>query len=373
MIFKKGICNMKRPFLTVVIPAYNVEKYLKECLESVLNQTVIDHKIIIINDGSTDRTGEIACEYAEKNPQMIRYVEQENQGLGAARNKGISMVDTEYVAFLDSDDWWDCFYVEKVKREIERQADLIDIIFTLPWIYDSTSHRILEWYDKGLLERLFYPYGGDENVPSKILNVNLDRGTELYGLEVNACRKIFKMDFLKKIDFKFSVGVKWEDVEPHFFALHHAKRCIAVKSTGFIYRINQGNQITAGGGISRLDVITVFSNTLQRAFSEKWSDKEIAYILRWLWSFSLWSIDVTNTEYIEELLEGLHTLFRTIPNSYFSVYFKLCSPHRLREQALTWILRSPFYNVLKDYRVRQKGVEYALKIRHLKNILIRSK
>lgn len=77
--------NKSSPMLTVVVPAYNVEKYLEECLDSLLNQTEMDHKIIIINDGSKDLTGEIAKWYAEKYKDLIFYVEQENQGLGATR------------------------------------------------------------------------------------------------------------------------------------------------------------------------------------------------------------------------------------------------------------------------------------------------
>lgn len=353
--------------LTVIVPAYNVEKYLEECLDSLINQTEIDHKAIIVNDGSTDRTGEIAKSYAEKYPHMFYYVEQENRGLGAARNIGMALADTPYITFLDSDDWWECHYIERIKREIERQEEAADIIFTLPWIYDTATGRIMEWYDKLLLEQLFYPYGEEENVPSKVININSERGLELYNLEANACRRIYRMEFLKSIKFLFPVGVKWEDVEPHFYELHYAKRCIAVKSTGFFYRINTGNQITAGSGVTRLDIISVFSNILQKAIREKWNDKEIMYILRMLWSFSLWSIEVTNTEYIESLLEGLHKLFKNIPRKYFAIYLKLCSPQRLKESVLTFVLCSPFYNVLKDYRTRQMGLSFCFKIRHIKN------
>ena len=357
----------KKPLLTVVVPAYNLE----ECLDSLINQTEIDHKVIIVNDGSKDRTGEIARIYAEKYSNMIRYVEQENQGLGSARNTGMALVDTPYITFLDSDDWLDCHYVEKVKREVGRQEEAVDIIFTLPWIYDTATHQIQEWHDKVLMEQLFYPYGGEENKPSQIINVNSDRGLELYSLEASSCRRIYRMEFLRRIDFKFPVGVKWEDVKPHFQVIHNAKRCIGVKSTGFLYRINTGNQITSGGGASRLDIIPVFSDTLQMAIKEGWSELEIAYVLRMLWSFTLWSIEETNLEYISPLLEKLHEFFLTIPKKYFSIYFDLCSPHRLREKVLTWVLRSPFYGLLKDYRTRQKGLRCALKIRHIKNLFRR--
>ena len=93
----------KKPLLTVVVPVYNVEKFLGNCLDSLLNQTVADHKIIVVNDGSKDTSGEIAKAYAEKYPEMIHYIEQTNKGLGAARNTGLALAETEYVAFLDSE------------------------------------------------------------------------------------------------------------------------------------------------------------------------------------------------------------------------------------------------------------------------------
>lgn len=363
--------NTQKPLFTIIVPAYNVEKYLSECLDSLLFQTEINHKVIIVNDGSTDTTGVIAQKYAALHSDLIQYIEQENQGLGAARNSGLALVDTPYVTFLDSDDWLDCYFIEKIKRELSRQEEMVDIIFTLPWIYDNSTQQIQEWHDKILLEQLFYPNGGEENVPSCVMNIKMERGLELFDLEPSSCRRVYRTEFLKQIHFQFPAGVKWEDVLPHFQSIHYAKRCIGVKSTGFFYRINTGGQITSGCGASRLDIVPVFADTLKMAMQDGWTDREIAHIIRMLWSFIFWSIGVTNSEYIESLLKELHGLFRIIPKKYFNLYFKLCSPHRLREKVLTWLFRSPFYGILKDYRSRKKGVMWALRFRRMKNILWR--
>lgn len=361
--------SVVKQLLTVVVPAYNVEKYLGDCLDSLLCQTVTNHKIIVVNDGSKDTTGIIAQGYAAEHPDMIQYVEQENQGLGAARNTGLALVNTEYVAFLDSDDWWDCLFMEKLEREIARHEEKPDLIFSLPWIYDAVSNQCRPWYDKPTLEMIFYPNGGNENVGSREVSIKDDR--RIYELEANACRRIYRTQFLKDEGFQFPVGVKWEDVQPHFQLIHKAKRCIGLKSTGFIYRINTGGQITAGGGASRMDMIPVYRNTLQMAFDASWPKEEIAYILRMLWSFTAWSIAVTNTDYIDALLHGLHGLYRTIPKRYFKVYFNLCSPHRRREMAMIWIIRSPFYGLLKDYRTRKCGENILAKVRNIRNRLRR--
>lgn len=359
------------PLFTVIVPAYNVEKYIGECLDSFLRQTDPDFKVLIVNDGATDSTGEIAKTYAAAYPDVFQYVEQENRGLGAARNVGLALVDTLYVGFLDSDDWLDCFFFEKVKRELTWQKEPVDIFFTLPWIYDMVSRQIQPWNDKDLLERLFYAQGDAEDVPSRVMNIDAEFGLQLYDLEASSCRCIFRTAFLKQIGFRFSEGLKWEDVQPHFLAIHHAKRCVGVKSTGFFYRVNSGGQITSGNGASRLDIIPVFENTFHMAAEAGWSDSEIAHIAKMLCSFSNWSIGITNCEYIDLLLKQLHVFFHTIPSKYFRLFLQQDSGHCLRERILIWMLRSPFYGILGDYRFRERAAVCLNRVRNLMNKLRR--
>ena len=77
---------MNKPILTVVVPVYNVEKYLEQCLNSLVNQTVINHKVIAVDDGSKDSSGKIADSFAEKYPDIVSVIHKQNAGLGAARN-----------------------------------------------------------------------------------------------------------------------------------------------------------------------------------------------------------------------------------------------------------------------------------------------
>lgn len=96
--------EVKRPVVSVVVPVYNTELFLEECLHSLEKQTLTDIEIILVNDGSTDNSGELLREYAGKDARCV-YVEQANQGLSAARNTGIEHASGHYLAFLDSDDW----------------------------------------------------------------------------------------------------------------------------------------------------------------------------------------------------------------------------------------------------------------------------
>lgn len=92
------------PLVSVVVPIYNVERYLATCVDSILAQTLTDIEVVLVDDGSPDRSGQIADEYGRRDPR-VRVVHRENGGLGPARNSGIDVARGEYVGFVDSDDW----------------------------------------------------------------------------------------------------------------------------------------------------------------------------------------------------------------------------------------------------------------------------
>lgn len=110
--------------ITVIVPVYNVEHYLDKCLDSLINQTYKNLEIIVINDGSTDNSGIICQEYAQKDNRII-YIEKENGGQSEARNMGLNRMTGSYVTFVDSDDWVELDYVEVLYNKlIEYQADI---------------------------------------------------------------------------------------------------------------------------------------------------------------------------------------------------------------------------------------------------------
>ena len=92
---------------SIIVPVYNVEKYLEKCLESILNQTFKDFEAIIVNDGSTDNSQEIIDKYVNKDQKIFKSFKKENGGLSDARNFGIERAKGEYIVFLDSDDYID--------------------------------------------------------------------------------------------------------------------------------------------------------------------------------------------------------------------------------------------------------------------------
>ena len=130
--------------VSVIIPVYNTEKYLRECLESVISQTFTDIEIICVNDGSTDSSLAILEEYAS-NDKRIKVLKQKNKGAGSARNFGLKYATGEFLSFLDSDDFFENNFIEQMySKAKETNADLVmcavngyntitNEIFSLPW------------------------------------------------------------------------------------------------------------------------------------------------------------------------------------------------------------------------------------------------
>lgn len=113
-----------RPIVSVVVPIYNVEKYLRKCIESLLNQTLCEIEIILVNDGSTDQCGAICHGYAEMD-KRIQVIDKNNGGISSARNVGLAAAKGEYVSFVDSDDWIDSEMLETLVNSAKaKQADI---------------------------------------------------------------------------------------------------------------------------------------------------------------------------------------------------------------------------------------------------------
>ena len=116
----------ENPKISVILPVYNVEKYLRQCLDSVINQTYKNLEIILVNDGSTDNSGKICEEYA-LNDERIKVIHKENGGISSARNAAIDIAKGQYITFIDSDDDVELDYIDYL-YDILKKFNLISYI-----------------------------------------------------------------------------------------------------------------------------------------------------------------------------------------------------------------------------------------------------
>ena len=168
---------MQEELLSVIVPIYNEEKFLPECLNSIVNQTYKNLEIIVVNDGSKDKTLDIIESIAKDDPRII-VINQENQGVSAARNNALKGVDGDFVMFVDSDDWLDLDTCEVlIKEAVKENADIVMCGYVREYKEKSMpkamfdEQRIIfkneEVKDK-LYRRIFGPLGNELSTPEKL-------------------------------------------------------------------------------------------------------------------------------------------------------------------------------------------------------------
>lgn len=226
------------PSLSVVIPTYNVEKYLEKCVESVCKQTLEDIEIIIVDDGSTDSSGRIADELAITDLR-IKVLHQDNSGLGPARNTGIDVATGDYVGFVDSDDWVEPEMFESLLAEAKRRdADVCAGGFKT-----VSDGRVKDTHKQSLAGTTLK---GAERIDSYRLDFYGPRGdsNEEQPL-VSACIRIYKRAFLNKGHLRFK-NVRSEDIDFNIRAMRDAQIISFTESTAYCYRKDGQPSITNG-------------------------------------------------------------------------------------------------------------------------------
>ncbi|WP_458453967.1 glycosyltransferase [Methanobrevibacter sp.] len=183
--------------VSVVIPVYNTENYLKECLDSIVNQTLDDIEIICINDGSTDNSLKILNDY-QKLDNRIKIISQENSGQSVARNNGIVLAEGKYTYFMDSDDILELTALEEIYN-ISEDKNLDVLIFKLINFYDETYEKFpIDYYEMDFLK----PWS------DKVFNFK-DLGQDALEIAVSPPGKLFKKELIKNI--AFPEGLIFED------------------------------------------------------------------------------------------------------------------------------------------------------------------
>lgn len=223
---------MKTPFVSIIIPVYNVEKYLNQCVDSVLDQKLEDAEIILVDDGSPDNCPVICDCYAQQY-ECIRVIHKKNGGLSSARNAGIQAAKGKYLIFLDSDDWWNpevC--VRKMLHEVEKNPEIEMFLFT--------SYDFVEGL--GVFKR---------NEHKNLKNIRTDSVENYYhdllnngNLEVHASTKILKRSFLLRENLFFQEGLLSEDNQWMMRLLRRLKSVQIIDEPLYIYRAGRQDSIT---------------------------------------------------------------------------------------------------------------------------------
>lgn len=204
------------PKFSIIIPVYNVEKYLKKCLDGVFNQTYKDYEVIVVNDGTKDNSMDIVKDY------NVKVINQKNQGLSAARNAGVKKAIGDYLIFLDSDDYWEKDLLKELSKSLKNNPDLV-------------RFQINEVYEDGRV----IPY--QEESFTNLSGPDAFKKIVKYHFVENACIYAIKRKYYVENKFEFRKDTLHEDFGLIPLVIMKAKRVNSINYLGYNYLQRQGS------------------------------------------------------------------------------------------------------------------------------------
>ena len=230
--------------LSVIIPVYNTEKYIEKCLNSIVNQTMEDLEIIIVNDGSTDNSQEIINEYTKKYPNLIKSFIKENGGQGSARNYGLNYAKGKYISFVDSDDWLDLELLENMYNNAEKeQSDIV--------ICD-----MVDYYEDGSKRKF-----------------NCTKYDLIYSVTPSACNKIFKKEIIR--DIRFLSKLWYEDFNFTTKILLNNPKISTIDNLYYNCHARKVSTMNNNNSLKNLDMIAVIEDLIEYAKNNNLYDENI--------------------------------------------------------------------------------------------------
>lgn len=280
--------------VSFILPIYNVEKYLSECVESILVQTYRDFEILLVDDGSPDNCPILCDEWAKKDSR-IKALHKSNGGLSDARNYGLEHAQGDYVVFVDSDDFWvnkDC--LENLMNVVDVHPECDFIGFNCSYYYSDTK-TFKKWvaYDESLSK----PTDKDTVLCSLVAS-----GT----FPMSACLKIIKRKSLSEINLHFIKGLLSEDIPWFINLLEGAKKCMFINDYIYAYRQGVVGSISNSFSVRNFNsILRIIDNELQKLEGRTFNEKTKDYIK----SFLAYELCIC--------LGGLGQLEKSVRNEYY--------------------------------------------------------
>ena len=328
------------PKVSIIIPVYNVEKYLRQCLDSVINQTLKDIEIICVDDGSPDNCGAIIDEYAQKDSRIVA-IHKENGGYASAINKGLNIAKAEYIGIVESDDWIaPRMYELLYNKAIEANSDIVKGAI----YYVEDSQNDVKKISQFVL-----------NICDKNESFTLKECPEIIAYFASIWSAIYKKSFLDKHKIKMLEDIRpYEDIPFMAEAYSHANKITLIKTPIYYYRKD------AEGSSNNTVKKTIINYVLQRARNREifikngcWNDN----LKEEYWRIAYWGskdfFDKPNNKFRKEFYEKMQQLFKKAYED--KCEFKYFSDEVKRDfkniSTLTYemyIFKQTFNNIIKN-------------------------
>ncbi len=307
------------PQISIIIPVYNAEEYISECVESVLNQKYKDYEVILVNDGSTDKSGLICKSFAE-NDGRLHYIEQQNTGVCGARNAGLDAASGLLVFFMDADDWLEPESLDILNNEYQRtNSDLI--VADMRFVGDLKTRDLhvfdkdfttndKDWIDKYEMACIGYGYNPNPGTKHNITGLG------------SMGNKLYKRDIIEKNKLRFdpyTLGI----YEDNLFVLHYLVNCQSVTYVSkIVYNYREvGDSNSRGFKSKTLDInrriftrIQDFIDTYKSEEKDEYNKAFYIYVIRRLeGSLSVYFFAKGNTDSYSKRLKELRSILKSEP------------------------------------------------------------
>ena len=314
--------------VSIIVPVYNVEKYLKKCLDSLVNQTLGDIEIIIVNDGSPDNSKQIIEEYAKKYSSIIKVLNQANQGLSDARNNALNLATSKYIMYVDSDDYVSRDMVEKMYNKIiNEKADMVI----------CGNNVVDENYN--LISSTFPNNKNYSNDIEKIILGNMC-----------AWNKIIKKSLIIDNNLKFRSKVWYEDIDFSFKLVTLSKKITFVDENLYYYLVRKNSIMNNKNVLRNKEILLTFEEIIiylkdNKLFEKYYEELEFLsidniYISAIVRVITSTADKKTKKTIIYEMLKFMKDNF---PNYKKNKYIKYLSKNR---KIIFFLMNKKLYNVI---------------------------
>ncbi len=297
--------------ISVILPVFNGEKFIKNAIDSVLNQSLSDFELIIVNDGSTDNTLKIIESFDD---ERITVINQSNHGPGASRNKALEIACGEYLMFLDSDDWFceDAFRIAYSEAKTKNtDISLFQIIKYNQGQYSENDWFNLNTFTEEFENRVFNPHECKDF---------------LFDISVSACQKIFRREFIANINARFPEGIYFEDMPFFFYTFLKAERISIIKRHLYVRR-KHPDSITESVDSKFLDTVEAGQILIDIFIENGWYDMYLFDLLAFKINGPRYALMGIEEKYKQQLFMLIKSDYKQIKSSqYYQDYLDNLGP-----------------------------------------------
>lgn len=335
--------------VSIIIPVYNVERYLADCLNSVIKQTVSFDEIILVNDGSTDTSKEICNNYKLRFPE-IKFLEQKNMGLSAARNAGLEVAGSDYIVFLDSDDMISSRMCEIIKSVLKNN-NFLDVIY---YAADIIKEIPIAFSEEG--------YSRNKEISGRVIN-GFDSLKNLFpeDYQMSACMAAYRRGFLEKNAICFIKGILYEDRIFSLQVISEAKDVIYITDKLYIRRFRTNSIITSPASRKKIEDI-IYGHKIEWTYirgHKKWQcNRALTQYYALCSSYMALQDDVGSLDEVDERKKYI-LAFWNFWNNYFDIVIMSLNELALllyflkkaKKNLIMFDSFSEFYDKIKDFLI----------------------